>query len=123
VKFLLDANMPRAALREVRAHGHSAEHVRDAGLGDATDEQIESHARSSGSVLVTRDLDFADIRRGIPADCPGVLVLRISEDSTAEKIARVLGRFLVSNDLVQHLKGRLAILEPSRVRFRPPLDE
>ncbi len=55
--------MPRAALGVMRSSGHSVEHVRDIGLGDATDARIAEHARSAGAVLVTRDLDFADERR------------------------------------------------------------
>ena len=37
MKFLLDANMPRSALAALRGFGHSADHVRDIGLGDATE--------------------------------------------------------------------------------------
>jgi len=38
MRFLLDANMPRAALLSVRKLGFQADHVRDIGLGDGTDE-------------------------------------------------------------------------------------
>jgi predicted nuclease of predicted toxin-antitoxin system len=121
VKFLLDANMPRAAVGAALECGHAAVHVRDIGLGDATDERVEGYARSSGAVLVTRDLDLADIRRVILEECPGVLVLRPPGESTATQIADVRRRFLSSDNLIQSLTGRLAILEPSRVRFRPAL--
>jgi len=115
--------MPRAALGAAAARGHQAEHVRDINLGDATDDEIAEHAHVTGAVLVTRDLDFADIRRVLPADCQGVLVLRVPDNSTAHQIAEVLDRFLGSDALVAQLPGRLAILELSRVRFRPGLSE
>ena len=59
MEFLLDANMPRSALRALTDAGHQAWHVRDIGLGDASDERIDRHALAQGWVLVTRDLDFA----------------------------------------------------------------
>ncbi|MFA5915334.1 MAG: DUF5615 family PIN-like protein [Burkholderiales bacterium] len=123
MKFLLDANMPRAALAVTRSRGHSVEHVRDIGLGDATDARIVEHARSVGAVLVTRDLDFADVRRYEPAQSPGLLVLRVPDDGTAAQVAAVLGRFLALADLVMQLPGHLVILERDRVRFRPALGE
>jgi len=123
VKFLLDANMPRAALDVTRSRGHGVEHVRDIGLDDATDARIAEHARSVGAVLVTRDLDFADVRRYLPAESCGLLVLRVPDDSTALQVAAVLDRFLALADLVVQLPGHLVILERDRVRFRPALTE
>jgi predicted nuclease of predicted toxin-antitoxin system len=121
VKFLLDANMPRAAAEVMRMRGHSAERVRDIGLGDASDVRIAQHALSIGAVLVTRDLDFADVRRYPPSQHGGLIVLRMPDESTAIQIADVVGRFLALTDLVLKLPGHLVILEPGRARFRPAL--
>jgi predicted nuclease of predicted toxin-antitoxin system len=62
MRFLLDANMPRAALRALIAAGHSATHVHDLEMGRASDDLIDRHAQSTGAILVTWDLDFADTR-------------------------------------------------------------
>ena len=120
MKFLLDANMPRAALGAVRARGHEAEHIRDTKLRDAPDEQIAAYALASGAVLVSRDLDFADMRHYPPANYRGLIVMRLPDDSGAAQIAEVLNRFLAS-ELVKQLPGHLASVDPSRVRFRPAL--
>ncbi|MDE2150336.1 MAG: DUF5615 family PIN-like protein [Gammaproteobacteria bacterium] len=113
--------MPRTALGAVRARGHAAEHVRDTGLRDAAGERIAAYARTTGAVLVSRDLDFADTRVYPPAESPGLVVMRLPDDSDAPHVAGVLSRFLASTDLVAQLPGHLVILEPSRVRFRPAL--
>ena len=76
MRFLRDANMPRSALAALRAFGHTADHVRDIGLGDATDDQIAASAADAAATLVSRDLDFADVRRFPPQDTQGILVLR-----------------------------------------------
>ena len=121
MRFLLDANMPRSALALFVQHGHQAEHVKDIGFGDAPDGKIASRARADSAVLVTRDLDFADVRRYPPQIAPGLLVMRIPDDWTAQQIVAVLGQFLALDSLVASLPGHLAILDQRQARFRPPL--
>ena len=100
MRFLLDANMPRSALRALIAAGHSAAHVRDLEMGRASDDLIDRHAQATGAILVTRDLDFADTRAYPPETAPGRLVLRVADNDTAEAIADLLKRFLTLKDLV-----------------------
>jgi predicted nuclease of predicted toxin-antitoxin system len=121
VKFLLDANMPRSALALLRQHGHEAEHVRDLGMGADTDASIDDFARRSGLIVVTRDLDFADVRQFPPESRPGLLVLRLADASTASDVVAVLARFLSDTTLVGQIPGHLVILQSDHARFRPPL--
>ena len=44
-----------------------------------------------------------------------------ADTATATQIAGVLDRFLKSPRLVAQLPGHLAVVDPARVRFRPPL--
>lgn len=122
MRFLLDANLPRSAAAAAVANGDEALHVRDIGLGDATDEQIAAHAPAHALVLVTRDLDFADVRTYPPAGSPGIVVLRMPEHAIASEIAAVLGRFVARRDIVERLAGRLAVVDREQVRVRPPLE-
>lgn len=121
MKFLLDANMPRSALTLLRQCGHEAEHVRDLGMGAATDAFIDDYARRSGLVVVTRDLDFADVRRFPPESRPGLLVLRLADACSAGDVVAVLARLLSDAKLVGRIPGHLVILQSDHVRFRPPL--
>jgi predicted nuclease of predicted toxin-antitoxin system len=121
VRFLIDANLPRAVIAVFQTHGHDTVFARDVGLSAATDEQLAAQARARGCALVTRDLDFADVRRYPPQQYAGIVVLRVPDDTVAAGIARVLDFFLGDQRLVESLAGRLAIVEPERVRFRPPL--
>ena len=66
MRFLIDANLPRAVIAALERAGHQVEFARDVGLGTAPDEQIAAHARESGAALLTRDMDFADVRRYPP---------------------------------------------------------
>lgn len=121
MKFLLDANMPRSSLAVLRDARHHADHVRDLGLGDATDVAIDAHAQLSAAIIVTRDLDFSDVRKFAPESRPGLLVLRAHDACTARDIADMLARFLELTELVEQIPGHLVILESDRVRFRPAI--
>lgn len=113
--------MPRSAVNVVCNLGHEVELARDIGLGDAPDSRIAEHAIATSAVLVTRDLDFADIRRHPPERYDGIVVLRLSDDATADDVAKVFERFLRQPSFLNRLRGHLAIVEPERVRFRPAL--
>ncbi|MGH8291121.1 MAG: DUF5615 family PIN-like protein [Steroidobacteraceae bacterium] len=119
MRFLLDANLPRSAVAAVEKFGHSVEFARDSGLGTASDEVIADRAAATQAALVTRDLDFADVRRYPPSKYHGILVLRLPDDAVAQEIAAVSERFLAEPRFVEQLPQRLAIVDGSRVRFRP----
>lgn len=121
MRFLIDANLPRAAIVVCQKFGHQVEFARDIGLAAASDAQIAERARESGAALLTRDLDFADVRRYPPDQYQGIVVLRLPDTTVALEIARVLERFLMEPGFLEPLAGRLAIVEIDRVRFRPPL--
>jgi predicted nuclease of predicted toxin-antitoxin system len=119
MRFLIDANMPRTTVALLNERGHTAVHVRDIGLGDSDDGTIAERARSDGAVLVTRDLDFANILAYPPESYAGLVVVRVPDDWTAKQLLALWLGFIERGDLLAALPGRLAILEEGRTRFRP----
>jgi predicted nuclease of predicted toxin-antitoxin system len=119
MRFLVDASLPRSAAPMLRAAGHDALHVRDIGMRSADDPVIAAHARSNGLVLVSRDSDFGDTRNYPPADYAGIVVVRPHGHATAVQVVKLLEAFTRREDWLAQLPGRLAIVEPGRVRFRP----
>ena len=122
MRFLLDANIPRSAVEAVTKSGHHVEFARDVGLGTAPDVRIAERVRQTGSALITRDLDFSDVRQYPPEQYAGIVVLRLPDHFTAAEIVAVLVRFLAEPRFVENLQGRLAIVDENRVRFRPRLE-
>jgi predicted nuclease of predicted toxin-antitoxin system len=120
--FFVDANLPRSVTALLIGLGHQVEFARDAGLGAATDTEIAAHVQKTSAALLTRDLDFGDVRRYPPEDYNGIVVLRLPDDMSAGDIVQVLERFLHEPMFVERLRRRLAIVEPNRVRFRPRLN-
>lgn len=119
--FLVDANLPRSVVALLLKLGHHVEFARDIGLAAAPDKDIAARAKLTGAALLTRDLDFANIRRYPPEEYAGIVVLRLPDDATARTIVGVVERFVREPAFVDALSGRLAIVEIDRVRFRPPL--
>jgi predicted nuclease of predicted toxin-antitoxin system len=116
MRFLLDANMPYSA-KNLFLDPHSASHVRDIGLQDATDEDIIFWARKHKAVLVTRDFDFANILNFPPGENNGIIVLKIPNFYTASDIKRVLENFLKKVEFSSIPKSTI-IVEETRFRIK-----
>jgi predicted nuclease of predicted toxin-antitoxin system len=78
LRFKFDENMPAEAAELFRNAGHDAATVLDQSLGGQPDPNIAKVCQDEDRVLVTLDLDFADIRAYPPASCPGIIVLRLT---------------------------------------------
>jgi predicted nuclease of predicted toxin-antitoxin system len=81
MRFSLDANMPRSAVSALVGLGHLVEFCRDIGMANDRDEAIAARARETQAALITRELDFADIRRYPPEQHAGIVVLRRTTQS------------------------------------------
>jgi len=68
--------------------------------------------------LITADYDFSDIRACPPQQYSGLVVLRLHATATSSYINDLLENFLREEDILQELAGKLAIVEPDRVRLR-----
>lgn len=116
MKFILDANVPYSAKKIFRKND-AALHVRDIDLADATDDEILKRAVASGAVLITRDLDFANIVAYPPETHCGVIALRLPSHFTASQIKRVLKQFFSRIDK-KSLQAALTIVEAHQYRMR-----
>jgi predicted nuclease of predicted toxin-antitoxin system len=118
--FLIDASLPRAVSSVVQKLGHSAHDVRDLGMTSADDSIIAAYAQSRQLCLISRDFDFGDIRNYPPNQYSGLVVVELPSTASATQIAARVEAFLQLPDILPKLAGRLAIVELSRVRLRPP---
>ncbi len=118
MRFLIDADLPRSVDGVIKAHGHEPIDVRDVGLRDAQDAEIARYALAEGLCLITGDYDFSDIRNYPPNRYAGIVVLSLPRTANSAYINRLLDGFLAQEELVATLSGKLAIVEPGRVRLR-----
>jgi hypothetical protein len=117
--FLIDASLPRPTAALVASYGHGAADVRDIGMGSASDQQIAAHARANQLSLLTADQDFGNVLDYPPDQYQGIAVVEPPPRAGRLLILALIEQFLQRKDVVDQLPGRLAIIEPGRVRLRP----
>jgi predicted nuclease of predicted toxin-antitoxin system len=70
MRFKVDENLPIEVAALLRDAGHEADTVMDEGLGGAIDDSIANRCREEDRVVVTLDVDFANIRAYPPENTP-----------------------------------------------------
>ena len=115
-RFKLDENLSREADALLRKAGHDVHTVLDEHLGGNSDRRVFDASRGEDRILVTLDLDFADIRLYPPESHKGVWVLRPHTQSIENTLALLRGALVVLETESPH--ERLWIVEPERVRIR-----
>jgi predicted nuclease of predicted toxin-antitoxin system len=77
VRFLLDMGIsPKTAVFLIQS-GHEASHLVSEGLERLPDPEILGKARRENAVLLTHDLDFADLLAASGDDLPSVIIFRL----------------------------------------------
>jgi len=116
VRFKIDENLPVELASLLTRAGHHATTVVAQQLQGKADSTIVDVCVREKRVLVTLDLDFADIRAYPPDQYPGLIVLRVHQQDkehlirTFEHAIPVLGQ--------ERIEGRLWIVEERRIRIR-----
>lgn len=116
MRFKLDENLSPTIAGLLAEAGHDTATVAQRGLGGAEDPDIASVCLAEGRILLTLDLDFADVRAYPPHRYPGLVVLRIGNQSPRRQM-EVVSRMLPSLS-GRSLQGQLWIVEDSRIRIR-----
>jgi predicted nuclease of predicted toxin-antitoxin system len=97
MRFKIDENLHDDVAALFVTAGHDVHTVYDEGLRGSPDNAIAERCRNEDRVLVTLDLDFADIRTYPPANHPGMIVLRVGNQSRPH-ILRVAGRLWIVSE-------------------------
>ncbi len=118
MRFKHDENLHPDRAEFLAKRGHDACTVRSQGLKGHPDDEIASVCRTEERVLVTLDLDFADVRRYPPQQSPGLIVLRLHNESRTSVIAILEG--LIPLLEKESPAGCLWIVEEHRVRIHGP---
>ena len=116
MKFKLDENLPADAVAILKDAGHDAMSVLDQGLGGGADDRIAEICLVEKRVLLTFDIDFANIRTYPPKGFGGIVVFRLSTQEKAHFI-EVLKKLLVVLESTSPAR-QLWIVEEDRIRIR-----
>jgi predicted nuclease of predicted toxin-antitoxin system len=119
--FKLDENLPADLHDLLRTAGHEAATAHEQGLSGAPDTRVAEVCRSEGRVLLTLDLDFADLRAYPPEEHAGLIVLRLSHQDK-HSVAHVVRQILPLIE-TEPLAGHLWVVDEHSVRIRGGLAE
>src|SRR5688500_11599812 len=115
MRFLVDADMPRSTVGLTESFGHEATDIRDIGMGRAKDPQIAEYAAKNQLCLITGDWGFSDIRQFPSHLYFGIAVIGLPAQATPSHLLAGVRVLLQRTDLIDHLPGRLVIIEKARV--------
>jgi predicted nuclease of predicted toxin-antitoxin system len=118
LRFFIDEDLPRSIAGSFRQSGYDAVDIRDTTLRGAKDQEIAEYVKKNDLCLITGDYDFADIRNYPPAEYAGLVVINAGKDATAAAIRILVIEFLKQTTVISELSGKLAIVEPGRIRVR-----
>ena len=116
MNFKIDENLPVEAAEILRGAGFVADTVGSEDLSGANDETVAATTQSEGRILVTLDLDFANIRAYPPGEHNGIIVLRAKRQDKPTVLAYV--RRLAAALASRNPAGELWIIAGNRIRFR-----
>jgi len=116
MRFKIDENLPIEFADLLTQAGHDAVTVFDQQLQGQDDLAIINACLREERVLVTLDLDFADIRAYPPQQYPGLIVLRVRQQDKTHLIQ--VFQWVVPALKQEPVDGRLWIVEEARIRIR-----
>jgi predicted nuclease of predicted toxin-antitoxin system len=118
MKLKLDENLSRHLKPRLEGLGHQVTTAAEEGLLARPDEDVAAAARAEGRLLLTLDLDFADVRAYPPGSHPGIILFRPA--MLGPLAVNGLIEDFVRSQPLESFAGCLLVVEPSRVRVRRP---
>jgi hypothetical protein len=116
MKFKIDENLPIELAGLLQNEGYDASTIYSESLKGAKDPTVIAVCQQEQRVLITLDLDFADIHRYPPHDYAGIIVLRVYRQDKPYLMS--FFQKLIP-EISQHpLKGHLWIAEEGKLRIR-----
>jgi predicted nuclease of predicted toxin-antitoxin system len=118
MKLKLDENLSRHLKPLLTKVGHDVVTAADENLLSCSDTEIAATALREERMLLTLDVEFADLRKYPPGSHPGIILFRPPSFGPLS-VNKFIIDFLKSADL-SRLTSCVAIVDPVNVRVRSP---
>ena len=118
MKLKLDENLSRHLKPILIGLGHDVLTAADEDLLSRPDVEVAACAAREGRILLSLDIEFADLRKYPPGSHPGIILFRPASLGPLS-VNRFVERFVRSTDL-SALSGCVAVVEPQSIRVRQP---
>ena len=116
MQFLIDENLPLGIVNHLTSLKYDVLDIANSKLRGSTDKALWVRAAKDKRIIITRDLDYP-----IPGLKPapyGLILLRVPPQFKAAQITKL---FVLSTKKIKYsdLKGKVAVISPSRIRISP----
>ena len=119
MKLKLDENLSRHLKAALEKYHHDVITAAEEGLLSKPDTLVAKAAAEEGRILLTLDVEFADLRKYPPGSHPGIVLFRPKSFGPLS-VNRFIEDFFQTPDL-QDLGGCVIVVDPQKVRIRKPL--
>jgi predicted nuclease of predicted toxin-antitoxin system len=116
VRFKIDENLPQEVAQLLCENGHDAVSIFDQTLSGEQDPTVFEVCQKEHRVLMTLDLDFANIQAYPPKSAAGIVVLRLLRQDKPWVLEVV--EKLVPVFATKPVAQQLWIVEADRIRIR-----
>jgi len=113
VKIKLDENLSRYLKGQLAQLGHDVSTALEEGLLGRLDIDVGTAAKSEDRMILTLDLDFADLRKFPPGSHPGVILFR-PRSMGPSAVNQFVLKFTQQTELTE-LARCLVVVEPHRI--------
>jgi len=116
LNFKIDENLPVEFVEILKSSGYEAKTVFEQGLNGEVDSAVINKCLEENFILLTLDLDFADIKHYPPYKYPGIIVIRPKYQDKLHLLDIL--KSVIPNLKREKIKGRLWIVEENKIRIR-----
>ncbi|MBE9141804.1 DUF5615 family PIN-like protein [Planktothrix mougeotii] len=116
MKFLADMGVSPLTVQVLRQQGYDAVHLSEQGLERLPDSKILEKARQENRIILTFDLDFADLLAASSQQLPSTIIFRLKDTKPTVVSGRLL---IILNECQEELKtGAIVTINDTRYRLR-----
>jgi len=116
MKFLADMGVSQTVVENLRESGYDSIHLREESLQRLVDLEIVAKAKQENRVIITFDLDFANLLAESNSNLPSVIIFRIQNATPASVIPKLMK---VIAECAENLNsGAIITVEDTRYRVR-----
>lgn len=116
MKFLADMGVSQTVVQSLRESGYDCIHLRDESLQRLPDIEIVEKAKQENRIILTFDLDFANLIAESNTNLPSVIIFRLKNTVPQFVSSRLLN--LISEFAEQLNSGAIVTIEDARFRVR-----
>ncbi|NSW76876.1 MAG: DUF5615 family PIN-like protein [Candidatus Atribacteria bacterium] len=119
LKFFVDQCVPHSIIGALVAEGHTVIKLKDCVPPDSEDSRVIAKAQEFNAILLSLDNDFADIVMYPPSRYNGIIAIQLqNHPEVIHLVVERLRRYLSAHPDMEHYKGKLFVVESSRIRIR-----